>query len=89
MAVGESKRGTLEPAAAYGAIDSRLFVEVDVARIPEADRRVGARLRYRDEYGESKLVRVHELRGDRVVVDMNHPYAGSAVAYEVKVVAID
>jgi FKBP-type peptidyl-prolyl cis-trans isomerase 2 len=89
MAVGESKRGTLEPEAAYGAIDARLFVEVDVARIPEADRKVGARLVYRDEYGESKLVRVHELRGDRVVVDMNHPYAGSTVAYEVKVVAIE
>jgi FKBP-type peptidyl-prolyl cis-trans isomerase 2 len=89
MAVGESKRGTLEPADAYGAVDSGLFVEVEVDRIPEADRKVGARLMYRDEYGEPRLVRVHEVREDRIVVDMNHPYAGSTVSYEVKVVAVD
>ena len=89
MAVGESKQGTLEAREAYGAIDPDLFQEVDAARIPEQDRKSGAKLYYRDEWGQRQLVRVHEVRGDRIVIDMNHPYAGSDVRYEVKVLGIE
>jgi FKBP-type peptidyl-prolyl cis-trans isomerase 2 len=89
MGVGESKRGTLGAAEAFGEIDAGLFVEVAAERIPEQDRKAGAWLDYRDESGERQRVRVHEVRGDRIVVDMNHPYAGSPVAYEVEVVKIE
>jgi len=89
MAVGESKQGTLEAKEAYGEIDAGLFQEVETSRIPEPDRRVGAKLFYRDEYGGRRLVRVHEVRGERIVIDLNHPYAGSAVRYEVKVLGIE
>jgi FKBP-type peptidyl-prolyl cis-trans isomerase 2 len=89
MAVGESRRGTLAPEDAFGAVDSALFVEVEAARIPEQDRRAGAWLDYRDEHGERQRVRVHEVRGDQIVIDMNPPYAGSSVRYEVEVVKIE
>lgn len=89
MAVGESKRGTLDASEAYGAIDADLFQEVDAARIPEPDRRVGAKLVYRDETGASRLVRVHDVRGARIVVDLNHPYAGSEVRYEIRVLKVE
>src|SRR5262245_25755904 len=89
MAVGEKKQGTLAAADAFGEVDASLFYEIDAARIPEADRRAGAWLDYRDPSGERRRVRVHEVRGDRVVVDMNHPYAGSAVRFEVEVVKIE
>src|SRR5262245_18630790 len=89
MAVGERKQGTLSAADAFGEVDAALFVEVEAARIPEADRRAGAWLDYKDPHGERQRVRVHEVRGDQVVVDMNHPYAGSGVRYEVEVVKIE
>ena len=89
MAAGESKQGTLSADEAFGAIDPELFVEIETERIPEPDRRVGARLDYRDGNGEPQRVRVHEVRGDRIVVDMNHPYAGASVRYEVRVLAIE
>ena len=89
MAVGESKQGTLEAKEAYGVIDAGLFQEVETSRIPEADRRVGAKLVSRDETGEGQIVRVHEVRGDWIVVDMNHPFAGSDVRYDVKVLKIE
>ena len=89
MAAGESKQGTLEPEEAYGAIDPELFQEVEAARIPEESRRAGAKLSYRDGRGESRRVRVHEVRGDRIVIDMNHPFAGSDVRYEVKVLKVE
>ncbi len=89
MAVGESKQGTLSAAEAFGEIDAELFVEVEAERIPEQDRKVGSRLDYRDASGERQRVRVHEIRDDRVVVDMNSPYAGSEIRYEVEVVGIE
>lgn len=89
MAVGESKQGTLSAAEAFGEIDAGLFVEVETARIPEEQRKVGSWLDYRDESGERQRVRIHELRGERIVVDMNHPYAGSPVRYQVEVLKIE
>ena len=89
MTLGESKQGTLAPEEAFGKVDSRLFVEVDAERIPEQDRKLGSRLYYRDENGQRKLVRVHEVRGERIVIDMNSPYAGSSIRYEVEVVKIE
>jgi len=89
MHVGETKRGKLSATDAFGEVDASLFVEVETARIPEQDRRVGAWLDLKDEHGERQRVRVHEVRGDRTVIDMNTPYAGSPVLYEVEVVKIE
>jgi FKBP-type peptidyl-prolyl cis-trans isomerase 2 len=89
MAVGESKQGTLAPEEAYGEVDPELFQEVETSRIPEQDRRAGANLFYRDETGDRQLVRVHEVRGDRTVIDFNHPLAGHEIRYSVKVVKIE
>jgi FKBP-type peptidyl-prolyl cis-trans isomerase 2 len=89
MAAGEAKRGVLVPEAAFGAVEKDFFAEVDASRIPEAERRVGAQLEYRDEDGQPILVRVHELRGDKVVIDFNHPLAGHPIRYEVKVLSVE
>jgi FKBP-type peptidyl-prolyl cis-trans isomerase 2 len=62
---------------------------VDAVRIPEQDRKVGAKLIYREDGREPTIVRVHEVRGDRIVIDLNHPYAGSDVRYDVKVLKIE
>jgi FKBP-type peptidyl-prolyl cis-trans isomerase 2 len=87
-ALGETRQGTLPAEAAYGAIRPEFYSEVEASRIPEQDRRVGAELDYRDSEGEPLRVRVYEVRGDRIVIDFNHPLAGHAIRYEVKVVAI-
>jgi FKBP-type peptidyl-prolyl cis-trans isomerase SlyD len=89
LAVGDSKQGTLEAKDAYGEIDAQLFQEVETSRIPEQDRRVGAKLLYREETAQPRVVRVHEVRSDRIMIDMNHPYAGSDVRYDVTVLKIE
>jgi len=88
MAVGESKRGVLAPEEAYGKVDPALFVEVEASRIPEVDRHVGAQVFLRDESGARQVVRVYELRGDRIVVDLNHALAGNAISYQVRVISV-
>jgi FKBP-type peptidyl-prolyl cis-trans isomerase SlyD len=89
LAAGDSTRGTLAAKDAYGEIDAQLFQEVETSRIPEQDRRVGAKLLYHEQAGERRLVRVHEVRGDWIVVDLNHPYAGSDVRYDVTVLKVE
>jgi FKBP-type peptidyl-prolyl cis-trans isomerase SlyD len=89
MAVGESKQGVLAAKEAYGEVDPKLFVEVEATRIPEADRHAGAQVMMRDGSGREKLVRIHEVRGDRVVVDLNHALAGNPIRYEVRVLRVE
>jgi len=89
MAVGESKQGVLAPEEAYGKVDPKLFVEVEATRIPEADRHAGARVMMRDGSGREKVVSIYELRGDRIVVDLNHALAGNPIKYEVKVLRVE
>src|SRR5262249_41991898 len=52
MEVGASKSGVLEPAEAYGVVDPKRFVDVEISRIPEADRRTGAQVFMVDAAGE-------------------------------------
>ena len=89
MAVGESKHGVLAPADAYGEVDPKLFVDVELSSIPETDRHVGAQIFARDASGERRVVRVYEIHGDRAIVDMNHALAGNAIAYEIKVLRVE
>ena len=89
MAPGETKQGTLAAAEAYGEVAPELFVEVESARIPEPDRHVGAQVFFRDESGARRVVRIHEVRGDRVTVDLNHALAGNPIRYEVRVLRVE
>ena len=89
MAVGESKQGVLAPKEAYGEVDPHLFVEVETSRIPEADRHAGAQVFYRDASGARKVVRVYEVHGDHVVIDMNHALAGNEIHYEVRILKVE
>jgi FKBP-type peptidyl-prolyl cis-trans isomerase SlyD len=35
------------------------------------------------------VIRVHEIRGDEVVIDLNHPLAGKVLSFDVRIVAIE
>ena len=73
----------------YGPIDPDAFDQVAHEDIPEDAREVGAMLVAEDSDGNQRSVRVHEVRADGVVLDMNHPLAGEALNFAVRIVAID
>ena len=73
----------------YGPIDPDAFDQVALEDIPEDAREVGAMLVAEDSDGNQRSVRVHEVRADGVVLDMNHPLAGEALNFAVRIVAID
>lgn len=89
MSVGGEKQLTLTPEQGYGEIHEELYQEVPADRIPEGARHAGAQLISRDEQGHERPLRVHEVRDEVVVLDLNHPLAGQTLHFDVKVVSID
>ncbi len=88
LAQGESTKVTLSPEDAYGPVREDAFQEVDTSAIPEAAREVGAALVAEDESGDQRQVRVHEVRGETTVIDLNHPLAGETLTFDVRVVEV-
>jgi FKBP-type peptidyl-prolyl cis-trans isomerase 2 len=89
MKVSESRKVTLPPEKGYGAVKQELIHEVDPALIPEDARVVGAMLSAEDSQGNRHPARVHEVREDKILMDMNHPLAGKTLHFDVKILAID
>jgi FKBP-type peptidyl-prolyl cis-trans isomerase SlyD len=89
MAVDESKKVTITAEQGYGPVDPSLLEEVDANMVPEDGRTAGTQLVSEDASGNRRLVRVHEVKGDRIVLDFNHPLAGKTLHFDVKIVGIE
>jgi len=89
MEVAETKDFVLAPEEGYGPVDPALREEVRAELVPEEARREGVQLASEDASGQRHIVRVHEVRDETLVLDLNHPLAGENLHFEVKVLAID
>jgi len=89
MKVSESRKVTLPPDKGYGEVMPQLIQEVDPKQIPEEARVAGAELAAEDEEGNRHFARVHEVREDKILVDMNHPLAGKTLHFDVKILSIE
>lgn len=85
----DHKKVTLAPEDAYGPVNPEAFVDVQIDRIPEEARNKGARLMVRGPNGSTRTVKVHEVREDVVVIDLNHPLAGKSVTFDVRVLTVE
>ena len=89
MKVSESRKVTLAPEEGYGKVMPELIQEVDPKLIPEGARVAGTELAAEDQQGNRHFARVHEVREDKILVDMNHPLAGRTLHFDVKILSID
>lgn len=89
MKQGETRTVVLSAENGYGPVRAELFRAVPVEHIPEQARQAGAVVIANDPEGHQVPVRVHEVKSDEIVVDFNHPFAGQAVTFNVKVVDIE
>ena len=89
MKVGERKLIVLPPEKAYGPIRQEALREFPLDSIPEQAREVGRKVATRAPDGSEQLLDVVEIRGDKVVIDFNHPLAGQTLHFEVQLVAND
>lgn len=85
---GDERQIHLQPEEAYGPIVQEAFKEVDLEAIPDAFRFVGAVLGIQDPAGGVFPIRVHQIKENRAVLDFNHPLAGQALRFDMKVVAV-
>jgi len=89
MEVDETRQFVLSPEDGYGTPNPELRQEIQADLVPEDARREGVQLVSEDRSGNRRIVRVDEVRGDRIVLDFNHPLAGENLHFEVRVVRID
>ncbi len=85
----ERKKVTLAPEDAYGPVNPDAFVDVEMDRIPEDARTVGAGLIVNDPNGNRRFVKVHEIKEDTIIIDLNHPLAGQKVTFDVRVLTVE
>ncbi len=87
--VGDTKHVVVAPDEAYGPIRPEAFVEVPKEQIPPKFHTVGAHLVAQGQNGQTRHAFVKEVKEKTILLDTNHPLAGKALTFDVKVVGIE
>jgi FKBP-type peptidyl-prolyl cis-trans isomerase SlyD len=74
----------LQPEDAFGERDENLVQTISKSQFPPGVK-VGGQLRGRDQEGREQTFVVKKIKGQEVFLDGNHPLAGVALRFEVKV----
>jgi FKBP-type peptidyl-prolyl cis-trans isomerase SlyD len=88
LRAGDEKQVVLKPEEAYGPVDPAAHTEVPKASLPPDALVVGTALMARNAAGEERPVVVKEIKGDTVVLDLNHPLAGRTLVFDVRIVSV-
>jgi FKBP-type peptidyl-prolyl cis-trans isomerase 2 len=80
MHISEEKTVTLPPELAYGPVDPKNIVVVNISLVPEGTK-VGDTL-----YAGSRPVIVLAVNNNTVTIDANHPLAGKTLVFDIKMV---
>jgi len=86
LKIDDEKEVALSAADAYGEINADAYQEVALEQIPENARQVGAELR---ADGFEGPIKVEEVRDETVLLNFNHPLAGQALTFNIKVLSIE
>jgi FKBP-type peptidyl-prolyl cis-trans isomerase SlyD len=77
----------LAPQDAFGLRDESLVQTIPKSEFPPGVK-VGGHLESRDEQGHTQLFTVMKIKGDQVMLDGNHPFAGKTLRFAITVVAV-
>jgi len=89
MSIGESKTVIIPPDQAYGLRHEEMVRAVTLDQLPDGlEVQEGMILESSDQQGHRVELRVTEIDGDKVVLDMNHPLAGETLTFDIEVVEI-
>jgi FKBP-type peptidyl-prolyl cis-trans isomerase SlyD len=87
--VGFTDKVKVSPEEGYGEIDPDGVEEVPRSDFPaDLELEVGGVVTATDEEDEEVEFLIKEIKGDKVVVDFNHPLAGKTLHFEVKVLEV-
>lgn len=77
----------LQPQDAFGLRDEGLVQTIPKSEFPPGVK-VGGQLQGRDESGQTRAFTVMKIKGDKVLLDGNHPFAGKALRLSVTVMQV-
>ena len=77
----------LQPQDAFGLRDERLVQTIPKSQFPPGVK-VGGRLQGHDENGNVRAFTVMKIKGDKVLLDGNHPLAGKALRVSATVTGV-
>ena len=83
--IGDRVTVQLSPAEAFGEHDPKLTFTDDIENAPTELRQIGAEFEAQNAKGESLMLTVTRIEGDKITVDANHPLAGQTITFEVTV----
>ena len=89
MKLGEKKKFTIAPTEAYGEPNPKLIKKVSRKEIPQ-DRKpeVGMSLVMGTPQGRQMQALITEVTPEYIILDLNHPLAGKALTFQIKVIKI-
>jgi len=85
--VGYSATLNLSAADAFGERDEGLLKTIPKSEFPPGVK-LGGQLRGRADDGSEHIFNVVKIKGDKVLLDGNHPWAGQALSFALKVVEV-
>ena len=86
MSAGESKKVVVPPSQGYGEHDPRGLQEVPREMFPpNATLQAGLTISAQTADGDVIPITIRELKGEKVVVDLNHPMAGKTLHFDITV----
>ena len=86
MSAGESKKVVVPPSQGYGEHDPRGLQEVPREMFPpNANLQAGVTISAQTADGDVIPITIRELKGEKVVVDLNHPMAGKTLHFDITV----
>ena len=90
MKINEEKTVNVAAKDAYGEVDPKAFKEFPITSLPkEMTPQVGMVLQATAPDGSKFPAVISELKGDKVVLNFNHPLAGKSLTFKVKILSIE
>lgn len=86
--VGDIVEVEVSPSEGFGEIDKDLIFTDKINNVPEEYRKVGAQVQFQNEDGGTKNFTVSKVKGGKITLDGNHPFAGKTVTFIINVKAI-
>ncbi|MBU0589435.1 MAG: peptidylprolyl isomerase [Gammaproteobacteria bacterium] len=77
----------LEPQDAFGLRDESLVQTIPKSQFPPGIK-VGGQLEGQDQQGHTQVFTVMKIKGDQVLLDGNHPFAGKALRFAITVTEV-
>ena len=89
MSPGESKSIKIPPEQGLGAHHDQMVQVIDRKQLPpDLEPEVGQQLQVRRSGGQTMLVTLTDISDATVTLDSNHPLAGKALAFDIKLIEI-